>query len=137
VIYGYVKDENGKMAIDPTAASVILEMYQLAVSGLSVREIRDKLTGAGYPIPMDYIRLGKGYGITPSCQWTDKSVRGILQNVQYTGAYVSGKILKDYETGKKYHTAQSDWVIIPGMNAAIVSKSFYRDKGCGNGGFRI
>ena len=140
VIYGYIKDANGKMAIDTNAASVIHEIYQLAATGQSTKEIRDKLTESGYPIPMDYIKLGKGFDIHPSCEWTVKSVRGILQNIQYTGAYVSGKILKDYETGKSFHTAQSDWVIIPDLNPAIVSKALFdqvQDKLKGNTGKRM
>ena len=125
VIYGYSKGGNGEMIIDLAAASVIQEMYKLAAQGLSVKEIRDRLTEAGYPIPTDYLKLGRGYDVTPSCQWTDKSVRGILQNIQYTGAYVAGKILKNYETGRKYHTAQSDWIIIPDKNPSIVDKALY------------
>ena len=125
VIYGYAKGGNSEMIIDPTAANVIQEMYKLAEQGLSVREIRDRLTEAGYPIPTEYIKLGRGYEITPTCLWTDKCVRGILQNVQYTGAYVAGKILKNYETGKKYHTAQSDWIIIPDKNPAIIEQALF------------
>ena len=125
VIYGYAKGEGCKLKIDSIAAHVIQEMYQLASTGLSVREIRDRLTDAGYPIPNEHIKNGKGYDISPTCLWTDKCVRGILQNVQYTGAYVSGKIIKNYETGKKFHTAQSDWVIIPDKNPAIVSKELF------------
>ena len=127
VIYGYTKDVDGKLAIDHAAAEVIREIFELAAHGLSVAEIRDKLTQAGYPIPVDHIKKIKGKSIIPSSQWTAKSVRGILQNIQYAGAYVSGKILKNYDTGKKYHTAQSDWVIIPGMNPAIVSEELFSE----------
>ena len=126
-IYGYVKDENGHLTIDPPAASVIQEMYQMAAQGLSFREIQDNLTGKGYPIPIDHIKLNMGYNITPVYQWTKISVCSILQNVQYTGAYVSGKILKNHETGMKYHTAQSDWIVIPDMNPAIVSKELFEE----------
>jgi DNA invertase Pin-like site-specific DNA recombinase len=125
VIYGYAKGENGTLKIDQDAASVILEMYQLAAQGLSVREIRDRLTEAGYPVPYEHIKISKGFDTAPTCLWTDKSVRSILKNVQYTGAYVSGKILKNYNTGKKYHTAQSDWIIIPDMNPVIVCKELF------------
>jgi hypothetical protein len=124
-IYGYVKDADGNLAIDVGVADVISNMYQLALQGFSFREIRDKLTQAGHPIPTEHIRIGKGHDISPTCQWTVKSVRGILKNIQYTGAYVSGKILKNYDTGKKYHTAQSDWVIIPDKNPPIVSKEVF------------
>lgn len=124
-IYGYDKDGSGKLIIDTPAASIIQEMYQLAAQSLSVKEIRSRLTELNYPTPSEHIKRGKGYDLTPTCQWTDKSVRGILQNVQYTGAYVSGKILKNYETGKKYHTAKSDWIIIPGKHPPIVNQTLF------------
>ncbi len=124
-IYGYVKDESGNLAIDPVAAGVIQEIFQMAANGLSIREIRDKLTDAGFPIPTEHIKRGKGHDITPTCLWIDKSVRGILKNIQYTGAYVSGKILMDYATGKKYHTAESDWIVIPDKHPPIVSKEIF------------
>lgn len=124
-IYSYIKGGDGTLVIDRAAAPIIRCMYQMAAEGRSVHDIRDYLTKSGHPTPSEHIRLGKGKKITPACQWTNKSVRGILQNVQYTGAYVSGKILKDYETGKKFHTAQSDWIILPGKHPAIVSQDLY------------
>jgi len=48
-----------------------------------------------------------------------------LQNIQYTGTYVAGKTLKNHETGKKFHTSQSDWIIIPDKYPPIVSKELF------------
>jgi hypothetical protein len=58
LIYGYIKDETGELAIDRTAAPVLREMYQLAAQGVSVNEIRDKFTEAAYPTPSEHIKLG-------------------------------------------------------------------------------
>jgi hypothetical protein len=69
--------------------------------------------------------LNKGKVISPICKWTHKCVRTILQNVQYTGAYVSGKIVKNSETGKLYHTPPSEWIIIPGKNPAIINQELF------------
>jgi hypothetical protein len=124
-IYGYRKMPDGKWEVDVQAAIVIREMYQPAAQGLRIGEIRDKLTEARYPIPREHIKRNKGYDVKPACLWTDQSIRGILKNIQYTGAYVSGKILTNCETGKKYHTAQSDWVIIPDKNPPVVSKELF------------
>jgi hypothetical protein len=127
VIYGYAKDDSGNLVIDPASANIVLKIYRMAAQGVSVREIRDKLTDAGYPTPMEYIKLGRGYDIIPTCLWTDKCVRATLQNIQYAGAYVSGRILKDHKTGKKYHTAKSDWIVIPGKNPPIVSMELFEE----------
>jgi DNA invertase Pin-like site-specific DNA recombinase len=125
-IYGYSKDESG-LVIDPKAAGVIREIFQMAASGLSIREIRDKLADAGYLIPSEYVKLGKGHAITPTCLWTGKCVRGILRNIQYTGASVSGKRRKNYETGKRMYTAPSDWIVIPNRYPAIVSLELFEE----------
>jgi len=125
VIYGYAKTLDGSLEIDEAAASVIREIFEYARQGFSADEIKGKMTAAKYPVPSEHIKLAKGQNITLTCQWTNKCVRNLLKNIQYTGAYVSGKILKDYETGKKYHTAESDWVIIPDKYPAIVSQELF------------
>jgi DNA invertase Pin-like site-specific DNA recombinase len=124
-IYGYVKQSDGSWAIDPVAAKVIEEIFALALQGIMPDEIKTNLTLAEYPIPSDYIKLSRGATLTPSCQWTRRSVQDILNNIQYTGAYVSGKIVKNYETGKLYHTPQSEWIVIPDKHPAIISKEVY------------
>jgi hypothetical protein len=124
-IYGYLKGDGGKPVIDDTAAGVVREIYDMARQGLTIEVICGKLTEAMYPTPSEYLRRLRGHSLTPLCQWTAKCVRGILKNIQYTGAFVSGKILKDYETGKSYHTAESDWIVIPDKHPAIIGKDFF------------
>jgi DNA invertase Pin-like site-specific DNA recombinase len=124
-VYGYVKSGEKSVAVDEAAAVVIREIFEYARQGLSYAEIAAKLSESGYPVPNEHIALNKGKSITPACKWTNKCVRVILQNVQYTGAYVSGKIVKNAETGKLYHTPQSEWIIIPGKNPAIIGQEFF------------
>jgi len=124
-IYGYSKTNDGQLEIDPVAAEVIRMIFELAKQGLSAADISAELSAAGQPSPREYISMGKGRGITPSCKWTAKAIREILKNIQYTGAYVAGKILKDYNTGKSYHVPKEDWVVIPDKHSPIISKEFY------------
>jgi len=126
-IYGYLKGKDGNLEIDETAATVIRAIYEMAAQGLSCAEIAEKLFALGHPTPSEYIKLSRGNEITPTNRWTVKCVREILKNEQYTGAYVSGKILKDYKTGKKYHTPQNEWIVIPDKNPAIVSKELFSE----------
>jgi DNA invertase Pin-like site-specific DNA recombinase len=123
VIYGYVKTGGGAgLELDPDAASVVREMFTFAEQGVTINEISEKLTQSGYLTPQEHIKRGKGKAFSESCAWTGGSVRNILRNVQYTGAYVAGKILKNLETGKKYHVPKCDWVIIPGRFPAIITR---------------
>jgi hypothetical protein len=102
-------------------------MFNMASQGLSFKEIRDRLSESGYAAPYDHLRINNGRCITQPRQWTVKGVRAVLQNVQYTGAYVSGRIIKNYETGRMYHTSKKDWVIIPGKRPPIVSEELFGD----------
>jgi hypothetical protein len=48
----------------------------------------------------------------------------MLRNIQYTGAYVSGKTPAKLDgTGLYYHARQNDWIMIPDRHPAIVSKA--------------
>ncbi|MCL2853591.1 MAG: recombinase family protein [Defluviitaleaceae bacterium] len=124
-IYGYAKTESGKWEIDDMAAGVVREIYDMALQGMKCAGISGRLSEKGYPTPSEHVMRARGHDIAPLCQWTAKSVRNILKNVQYTGAFVSGKILKDYETGKSFHTPESDWIIIPGKNRPIISQEAF------------
>ena len=120
-IYGYLKQDDGSWKIDMAVSGVIQEIFDMAIRNLSYADICVSLCESGYPTPSEHIRKNRGCNFVPECRWTIKSVRAILKNIQYTGAYVSGKTLKDYATGKQYHTAESDWIIIPGKHPAIIS----------------
>jgi len=126
-IYGYVKYDDGSLKIDEPAALVIRKIFEYASQRLSCREIIERLSELKYPNPSEYIKLNRGYKITPTNRWKVKSVREILKNIQYTGAYVSGKILVDHNTGKKYHTPQNEWIIIPDKHPAIISKDEFSE----------
>ena len=124
-IYGYKKTVNGNWEIDESAEPVIQKIYEMASDGSSYAEICSELLKLGYPTPSEYIKLAKGQEIMPTNIWTVECVRGILKNEQYTGAYVSGKILKDYETGKSYHTPKNEWIVVPNKHPAIISKEIF------------
>ena len=125
VKYGYRKLSDNSLGIDEVAADVIREVFELARSGFSFDEIRDKLTAEKHTIPSDHLEIQRGVDIVPSHQWKTVAVRGILANEQYTGTYVSGKTLKDYETGKIVCVPKCDWIVIPDMRPAIISKELF------------
>jgi DNA invertase Pin-like site-specific DNA recombinase len=124
-IYGYAKLDDGSWEIDPQAAEVIRQIFDLTLQGYSEAEIAERLSSAGLPMPREHLQLAKGDDIEPTCGWKAKNVRNILVNIQYTGAYVSGRILTDADTGKKYRPPQNEWIVIPDKNTAIISKNFF------------
>jgi len=124
-IYGYIKQEDGTWAIDTQAAKIISHMFDLAKQGLSAPDIADQLKSAGHPMPREHIQITKGKLSLPTCNWKAQNVRNVLSNIQYTGAYVSGRILKDADSGKSYRPSQDEWIIIPDKNPAIISKDLF------------
>jgi DNA invertase Pin-like site-specific DNA recombinase len=124
-IYGYSKMDDGSWELDPIAADVIRNIFDLALHGVSAPEIAEQLSAAGHPMPREHINLSKGQVFEPTCQWRAQNVRNIIGNIQYTGAYVSGRILKDSDTGESYRTSKEDWIIIPDKNPAIISQDSF------------
>jgi hypothetical protein len=123
--YGYARGENGQWVISEPVASRVREMFDMALTGLSCADICRRVSESEYPTPSEHIRLTRGQSIQPQCRWTEDNVRKLLKNVQYTGAYVSGKERQDYETGKRYKMRECDWIVIPGKHPAIISDDVY------------
>jgi len=123
-IYGYTKQGDGSWEIDPIAADVIKRIFNYALQGCSAGEIAESLSVSGLPMPREHMKLTRGDDIKTTCGWKAQNVRNIYKNIQYTGAYVSGKILTD-TSGVKYHTAQEDWIVIPDKHPAIVSNDLF------------
>jgi len=123
--YGYMKNICGQWEQTEPTAGRVREIFDMALEGLSYAEISKRLDEAGYATPSEQIKLMRGRDISPECHWSEETVRRLLKNVQYTGAYVAGKERKDYETGKRYHMMESDWIVIPDKHPAIISRDIY------------
>ena len=124
-LYGYTKTGGGCLEIDTQAADIIKGIFDSLLRGLSETEIAEGLSAAKIPMPREHMDIAKGKAIEPTFGWRTQNVRNILVNIQYTGAYVSGRILKDGETGKKYRPAKDDWIVIPGKHPAIIEKEMF------------
>ena len=55
-MYGYRKDpeDHNRLLIDEEAASVVQDIFQWKLDGISTQDIADRLNAAGVPTPMDY-----------------------------------------------------------------------------------
>lgn len=124
ILYGYVKDSGGDWAIAEPAASVVRDIFGMAQQGLSAIEIRDKLKESGCPSPSEQQRLVRGHAIQPLGNWSPIAVNNILKNEQYTGTYVAGKTYKT-ATDIQCRVDESEWVRIPDMHPAIISRDVF------------
>ena len=124
VPYGYKLASGGEWVIDEVAAIIVRDIFDMAVQGLTSREIADKLINDGHPSPSEYIKQTKGYDIQSSARWPTLRIREILKDEQYAGYYVAGKSYQD-ENGKKYHVPRNEWIIIPDKHPAIIANDVF------------
>lgn len=109
-IFGYDRMDNFTLAINPTEAQTVREIYRLYLDGgLGCRTISLELNRQG--------RKTK-YG----CEWNPRAVRRVLTNSIYCGHYVNHRYeIEDYLTGRQiqippeeqFHHERPEWAIIP------------------------
>ena len=126
VAFGYKKDpENPKQwIIDEPAAKVVRHIFQLCLEGLGITKIARRLESEEILTPTAYYesigRKARNKATDPY-RWSDKSVKHILSNMQYTGCTVNFKSTTvSYKVHKKVYNDPEDWVIIPNTQEPII-----------------
>jgi DNA invertase Pin-like site-specific DNA recombinase len=121
-IYGYRKNKLGKWEHDPVSASVVREIFNMALEGRTTAEIRDKLFSDRQPAPREYEYMNKGKDVMPKCMWRTQQIWRILTNEQYTGTYIAGK-RETARVGSKAMVMKdrSEWTIICFCQSEIVA----------------
>lgn len=131
-LYGYrkVKGDVHKLEIDPEAAEIVREIYDMRLAGMGTTEIAKNLNDRGIPSQTMYkidrgetvTREAKGY---PFC-WFASTVEHVLRNENYTGAVVSLKNYSDRVSGKMKKRSRDEWIRVEGMHEAIISKEVFQ-----------
>jgi len=93
--FGYQKSrENPNQLIsDPTAATIVKRIFEMAANGEGINAIVRYLNEHGFPTPIQYARsngLAGNYN-NGNGSWNSRSVKYILTNRTYTGMLVQGK----------------------------------------------
>ena len=129
-IYGYAKDEHdhNKIVIDEYAASVVRDIYQWKISGMSQQRIADKLNDMGVLSPAEYkkscgIKYSANLQTKKQAIWSAVAITRILTNESYTGTLIQGKVTTpNYKVNKTVIKDEEDWVVIPNAFEAIITK---------------
>jgi DNA invertase Pin-like site-specific DNA recombinase len=129
-VYGYIKspDDKNQWLIDPEAAAVVRRIFQLTIDGKGPTQIARILTDDKVTRPSVYIALRDGGSYTPKSAsepytWLGKTVEGILDRYDYTGATVNFRTYKDSYKDKKHKTRHKDeWLVFEDTQEAIISK---------------
>lgn len=126
--YGYLRDAAGNtFAIDPAAAPVVREIFELRAGGMAFHAIAKHLTAKGLPSPgrLRYLRgLSKDRRFA-SAEWTRGIVRKITGDPVYLGNRVHGKLKRDRLGEEKTPRDKSEWKILSGSHPAIVTNELF------------
>jgi DNA invertase Pin-like site-specific DNA recombinase len=108
--YGYRRDVNGELVIEPAEAVVVRMIYDLRNQGLSLREIANELKERTIPSPS-----GKA-------TWGVETVRRILQNEKYKGHVLLQKTyVSNFFTGKRAtNNGELPKYLLEGHHEAII-----------------
>jgi DNA invertase Pin-like site-specific DNA recombinase len=125
-VYGYHKADSGKWEPDGVASEIVKKIYGCALDGFSPAQIRDKLFAEQIPTPQEYMDMGWGKEVIPTCLWGTRAVTRILTNIQYKGTYVSGKWeAKAIGSSSKDWKPKSEWIVIPNKHTPIIEPEMF------------
>lgn len=125
--YGYQKDpdQKGHLIIDPEAAAVVREVFQLYANGMGRTAIARSLNDRGIPNPTEYKRRKglkykrseKQYGSL----WKYFSITDMLSNEVYIGNMVQGKYEnRSYKSKHSKPVPKERWIRVEGTHEAII-----------------
>lgn len=94
--YGYTKDKEGHLVVDPDESEIVKKIYDLSLSGIGTRSIAEKLNDD--EIPTRYNKMGDGTLKTKNkytnvitttkkedIKWSGNTIRNIITNTLYKG----------------------------------------------------
>lgn len=129
---GYKKDPNDKekWVIDERGAETVREIFSLCMNGYGPTQIARILTERKIDTPVVYFHK---HGLPTPAKlredseiWDQKSVAGILENVEYTGCTVNFKTYKkSYKSKKRIKLPQEDWLIFENTQEVIIDRQTF------------
>lgn len=126
VPYGYVGNKHG-WEIDPEAAQVVWEIFDLCMDGLGPMQIAKRLRESQVLTPTEY-KASKGLptpGKSPTIlyRWSEQVVAKILERREYTGCTVNFKTRKkSYKSKKTLTLPPEEWKVFPDTHPAIIDQ---------------
>ena len=131
--YGYQKDErnHNHLVVDDYAASVVRDIFQWRMDGMSAQRIADKVNHSGVLSPSEYKRLAagtyrSGFRSGEKAKWQATQIIRILTNEIYLGTMVQGKRQKvNYKVKKIRDVAPENWIRVRETHEAIITQQLF------------
>lgn len=125
VPFGYAKSKTEKnvVVVNEREAQIVRHIFSLAQNGMSSVQIAKELIAERTPT-ITQIRYPAGK--KENQKWTDKAVRGILNNRFYLGEMAYGKTVRKY-VGSKTGIAvpKEEWKVIPNHHEPLVTPEVF------------
>jgi len=120
--FGYKLNEARKMVVDEPAAETVRIIFNLALDGMSILKIGERLYEDNRPSP----GMHKGWAKHNGCIWTLSYICKVLMEEQYTGTYIVGRT-RSAGVGSKsvIGVTESEWVKIPNHHPAVIDKATF------------
>ena len=102
--YGYKMDPNhkNKIIIDEETAPIVRRIFDMALTGMSCRQIAVHLNAEKIPSPASYAGLNQGRIGPYAGMWSSERISDMLQNETYIGNMVQGRSKKISYKSKRY-----------------------------------
>lgn len=130
-LYGYLKspEDKHRLIMDPAAASVVQDIFQLKLKGHSMSEIAAILNVRGILTPLMYRtihlkqKISSGFQKNRDSCWCATMVRRILTDERYTGVLIQGKrTTPNHKVKKVIYKSASEWIRYEDAFEAVVDK---------------
>ena len=130
--FGYKKRKDGKLVVDPEAAVVVKNIFEMAAKGASFAEITRTLNDARVLTIDEYMESAgnainfQRFDTITKKMWSPTTVSGIIRDEIYQGVRIWGRTKCSMHTGHKaILTDEEDWIRIENAHEAIVDKELF------------
>ncbi|MCI8772623.1 MAG: recombinase family protein [Lachnospiraceae bacterium] len=131
-LYGYKKDpdQKGHLIIDPEAAAVVREVFEMYAEGMGRTAIARALNDKNIPNPTEYKRLQglkyKGANKKYGNLWKYFAITDMLSNEMYIGTMVQGKYEhRTYKSQSSKPVPKERWIRVEGTHEPIIDKELW------------
>lgn len=131
--YGYMKspENKKKWIIDPDAAPIVQEIFQMALEGNGNETIAGVLQERQVLIPMAYwhskgLPRGGNRSQPNPCKWSKSTVAKVLSQQEYCGDIINFKTYsKSFKQKARLPNAEKNWVIFKGVHEPIIDRDVF------------
>ena len=123
---------NNKLIIDPIAAEIVKDIFNLYLTGLGYTGIAKYLNNKGIPCPSLY-KYQKGIKLNivsnrprKEIKWSAIAIKNILTNEVYLGHLIQGKrTTVSYKNHKIRNKNKSEWIKVLNTHEAIIDEETF------------